>query len=111
MYDDSFRKRYGIAPIAISSTTTHGLTPPHIHNEIELLWIEKGSSQLKIANSTYNAKAGDLFFANPLEIHAVTPSADAPYSHRCICFDCDLIADRELASSLQKGNKGKKLWH
>lgn len=103
MYEDSFRKRYSIAPVAISSTTTHELTYPHIHNEIELLLIVEGTARIKIAHSLYDAKPGDMFVVNPLEIHSVEPCRDVPYVHRCICFDCSLIIDRKLAADLQTG--------
>ena len=88
VYDDSFRKRYGIAPVAISSTTTHNVTYPHIHNEIELLVIMQGTARIKIVHNDFEAKPGDVFVVNPLEIHSVEPYKDAPYFHQCICFDC-----------------------
>ncbi len=103
MYDDSFRKRYGIAPVAISSTTTHAATHPHIHNEIEILHIVSGTSEVQISNHCYFAKAGDLLFVNPLEVHGVIPKGEEPYCHRCICFDLSLIADKKVADNLQKG--------
>jgi len=103
MYNDSFRARYGNAPIAISSTEDHSPTELHIHSEIEMLYIAKGSSQVHISNETYAAKAGDLLFANPLEVHGITPCNRSDYCHLCICFDASLIADRKLSEKLQKG--------
>ncbi|MBQ8893526.1 MAG: helix-turn-helix transcriptional regulator [Clostridia bacterium] len=103
MYNDSFRAHYGNAPIAISSTENFTPTRPHIHNQVEMLYIVKGSSEIQISNNTFQAKAGDLFFVNPLEVHAVTVNTAAPYCHRCICFERSLIADKKLSDDLQKG--------
>lgn len=105
MYNDSFRKRYGTAPIAIYSTVDCLPTYPHIHNEIELLYIVKGSSKIKISDTCYNAKPGDLFVVNPMEVHSITMDSDTAYSHRCICFDCSMIVDKRLASALLDGSK------
>lgn len=102
MYDDSFKLRYSYAPIAISVSTSLENTPEHIHNEIEILFIENGCSDIKIGNSIYTAKAGDLLFVNPLEAHSVTVNSNL-YFHKCICFDTDLIADKSIKNALQSG--------
>ena len=44
MYDDSFKLRYNKAPIAINTNNSAVDTKPHIHNEIEIIYIEKTSS-------------------------------------------------------------------
>ena len=104
MYNDSFRLRYGNAPIAISSTDDFSPTEPHIHNEIEMLYIVKGESEVQISNQTFRAKGGDLLFVNPLEVHGITVFDTQPYCHLCICFDPSLIADGKVADNLQKGH-------
>lgn len=106
MYDDSFRKRYGVAPVAISQTIDCTQTPPHIHNEIEILYILKGSSKVKISDQSYDASQGDLFFVNPLEVHSVTIDTNEPYEHKCVCFDSSLIVDKQLSQELLGGHKG-----
>ena len=103
MYNDSFRARYGAAPIAISSTENFSPTAPHIHNEIEILLILEGTSEIQISNQLFSARAGDIFFVNPLEVHAITAHTEGPYRHRCVCFDPALIADKRIALALQKG--------
>lgn len=103
MYNDSFRKRYGNAPAAISSTENLSPTKAHIHSEVEILCIGNGTSEIQISNQCYTAKAGDLLFVNPLEVHAITPRGAQPYCHRCICFDPSLIADKKIGEHLQKG--------
>ena len=103
MYDDGFRLKYGYAPIAIGVRFSHTPTEEHFHNEIEMLLVEKGSSTVKIGNNTYNMGSGDLLFINPLERHSSTRNTECEYFHRCICFDTELIADKNLRSSIQKG--------
>lgn len=105
MYNDSFRMRYGAAPIAIYATNDCLPTKAHIHNEIELLYIVNGSSKIKISDMCYDANAGDLFVVNPMEVHAITPEASPEYCHQCICFDCSMIVDRQLSAALQDGSK------
>lgn len=103
MYNDSFKERYGNAQIAISSTEDFAPTRSHIHNAVEILYIEKGTSRIQISNTTFSAKAGDLFFVNPLEVHAVEVDTAQAYCHRCICFEPTLIVDKKLSDDLQKG--------
>jgi len=104
MYDDSFKQRYSYAPIAISETDTHIKTNPHIHNEIEVLCVMEGTSEIGIGRDTYQAKAGDVFFVNPMEIHSVIPDIDTSYRHKCFCFDTSLIVDSELGRKFLVGN-------
>ena len=99
MYDDIFKSKYGYAPIAI------GIYPEieeHFHCEFEMLLIEKGSCVLEIGNNKYYGKSGDLFFVNPLEKHSLTERTK-DYFHKCICFDTELIADKNLKYSLKNG--------
>ena len=105
MYNDSFKERYGKAPVAISETRDLTPTNPHIHNEIEILYILKGGSVVKISDKEFNAKAGDLFFINPLEVHSVTVKGENGYHHKCICFDSSLISDGKIRQDLLDGVK------
>ncbi len=103
MYNDGFKFRYGYAPIAVGVRFSYTPTEEHFHKEIEMLLVEKGSSTVKIGNNTYNMGSGDLLFINPLEKHSSTRNTECEYFHRCICFDTELIADKNLRSSIQKG--------
>lgn len=103
MYDDSFRSRYGTAPIAFHKTNSCSDTVPHIHNEIELLYIKKGKSKIKIGSTVLTAKTGDVFFINPLEVHSITVPENQEYLHYCICFDTNLIADNSIKEYLLNG--------
>ena len=103
MYNDSFKIRYTAAPVAVSET--HGIsdTLPHMHNEIEILHIEHGQSQIKVAGNTFCVSEGDLVFINPLEVHSITINNVTGYSHRCICFDTSLIADKDVQIEITNG--------
>ena len=103
MYDDSFKKRYRNAPIAIYENKTDADTNPHIHSEIELIYIEKGSALINAGEDELNVKKGDLIFINPLEVHSVMPYKNADYSHKCICFDTSLVVDAKLMDDLLSG--------
>ena len=105
MYDDSFRSRYGLAPIAISCTDGPFTTFLHIHNEIEVLCILSGNSTIQIAENRFKAKKGDVFFINPLEAHSVIVDKGEAYCHKCICFDSSLIVDNSLSKGLVLGEK------
>ena len=105
MYDDSFRARYNLAPVAISTNDTFGTTPNHIHREIEMLYIVSGSSKIFIADKVFTAHGGDLFFVNPMEVHSIVVNKKGgAYIHHCICFDTSIIADKGIAKSLTDGN-------
>ena len=109
-YDSSFRRRYGSAPVAVSTSAGNVPTYPHIHCEIEMLYILDGTSEVEIAQNLYRAEKGDVFFINPFEVHAVRGISGAAYRHRCICFDHTLIADRKLAADITDGTCAVNRW-
>lgn len=43
--------------------------PVHWHEEIEIIYIEEGSLQVKIGDKEYAGRAGDVFFVNTRELH------------------------------------------
>lgn len=103
MYDDSFKVRYRNVPIAIYENKTFADTNPHIHSEIELIYIEKGNALINVGEDELNVEKGDLIFINPLEVHSVRPYKTADYSHKCICFDSSLVVDANLKEELLSG--------
>lgn len=105
MYDDSFKLRYTVAPVAVSETNriTKGDTPPHLHSEIEILYIESGNAKVKIDKSEFSVKKGDIVFVNPLEVHSVSVENKEMYNHKCICFDSVLIADEKMRTDIKNG--------
>lgn len=105
MYDDSFKIRYTVAPVAVSQTDSvlKGETLPHLHKETEILYIEKGNAKVKIDSEEFFVKSGDIVFVNPLEMHSVEVENEKNYAHKCICFDVSLVADRKIRESMEKG--------
>lgn len=103
IYSDSFRPRWGDAPIAVGERFIFAPTEEHFDNAIKILLIENGSCTVKIGDDTYQARQGDLFFVNPFEKHSITRKPKEEYFHKCICFDTELIADKNLRESIRKG--------
>ena len=102
MLNDSFRIRYKAIPVATyEQKDSFSPTSIHNHNEIEILRIVSGSCTVRIANMEYCAKKGDIVFVNPLEIHGVSVNTDAPYHHKCMCFDTSLIMNSSLGENLR----------
>lgn len=103
MYNDSFKSRYGIAPLAISENDSHYDTMAHIHSEIELLCLDGGEADVTVCDRRYRLSEGEILIVNPLDVHSIRAERSGPYHQRCICFDLSLIADAALASRLLSG--------
>ena len=104
MYNDSFRIRYGIAPVAISENTEHYDTAPHIHGEIELLLVEAGRAEITVSDRSFKVTEGEMVIVNPMDVHSIRADRSLPYHQKCICFDTSLIADKSLAGELLSGD-------
>ena len=104
MYNDSFRKRYKSAPVAISENTEPYDTPAHIHREIELLFIKEGKAEITVSDRHYFVSEGDVVIVNPMDVHLIKADITKPYHQRCICFDSSLIADKNLREGLLSAN-------
>ena len=111
MYNDSFRKRYKSAPVAITENREHYDTSPHIHREVEMLYIKEGTAEITVSDRTYSVGAGELVIVNPMEVHSVRACRSASYHQRCICFDISLIADGELRESFIYGETKVNEYH
>ena len=104
MYNDSFRKRYKAAPVAITENTEHFDTSPHIHGEIEMLYIRSGNAEITVSDRRYEVSAGELVIVNPMDVHSIKADRSSPYHQRCICFDPSLIMDKRLREDLVSGD-------
>ncbi len=111
MYNDSFRKRYKTAPIAITENTTHFDTSPHIHREIEILYIVDGNAEITVSDRNYSVCAGEVVFVNSMDVHSVKADRSASYHQRCICFDSSLIVDKALREELISGESAITEFH
>ena len=101
MLNDSFKLRYKALPIATSRSVGFAATLPHNHSEFEIISIDVGHSEIRAGNEVISAKAGDVVFINPMEIHSVTTDKSSDYRHRCICLDTSIIGDVSLAEGLK----------
>lgn len=111
MLDDSFIIRYKDIPFAVSVNCNDKMSvEPHNHNEFEILYIKEGSSTVRINNEQYSARSGDIILINPLEIHSIAVDRSTRYCELCLCFDCSLITNDELAQSL-KAETARALHH
>ena len=104
MFKDSFKARYKTVPIAISDNKTCFPTNPHNHNEIEMLLICQGKTDVRINGQQLQAQTGDLIFVNPLEVHSLVPDRNIHYYHRCICFECGLVGNKTVEEAIISGS-------
>ena len=75
----------------------------HCHKEIELLAVSAGTARLFVNEEIYDLKAGDLVVVEPYTPHRYTIWADRDFKHCCMCFDPDLLHDKELNGRLLSG--------
>ena len=105
MYNDSFKERYNLAPIAISENNNGADTAAHIHAELELLYVTSGEWCVSVSDKSYTARVGDIIVVNPYEVHSVKRTSEMPATTLCICADPRLLADKSLAGELCSGDK------
>ena len=104
MFNDSFKARYKTVPIAISENKTCFPTRPHNHNEIEILLVCQGKTEIRINGECFHAQTGDLIFVNPLEVPSLVAEPSHTYHHRCICFDSVLIGNKAVEDAIRSGS-------
>lgn len=83
------------------------LVPLHWHEEIEVLYIERGKLSLTIGDSSYEGQAGDVFWVNPGEIHGMS-SDDNSLRYHAFVFPLrfasfQVRAGKELYLPLSEG--------
>ncbi len=103
MYNDSFNFRCKNGPLAIDIRYEPNYTNPHLHKEMEIIYVEKGSTEVKIGAHSFKASAGDIIIANPMEVHSLCADKSGEYIHYCICFDVILLSVKKLPGSLMTG--------
>lgn len=72
-------------PVWISMQKVLGKTP-HIHKELELVFVEKGSALAHADGFKANLQAGDLFVAFPNQIHYYEKSEAGKYCVLCLNY-------------------------
>ena len=102
MLDDSYKIRYKTVPLAVSyQICDNRPTDAHNHAEFEILLITDGRCKVTINDYHFFAEKGDMIFINPLEIHSIEVCNASDYSHICICFDTDLIGNKDISTQLK----------
>ena len=61
--------------------------PYHWHDELEFLYITKGSLTLRTENSSYALTEGHVYFINPGIVHEFSDTAKYPITMHS-CFPC-----------------------
>jgi len=103
-YDDSYKENQG-SGFAISQTAWCELTQPtihtdlHYHQDMELLFVENGTSVMQIGGESIRCEKGSFILVNPYEVHGGRTDSEA-FWHRCICFDLSLLGLPETAALL-----------
>ena len=58
---------------------------PHLHEELEFLYVVRGKAEIRCGNTIYHAKAGDIFVFNSNEIHSCLKTYSGYYTY-CLQF-------------------------
>ena len=62
----------------------------HWHDEIEIIYIKKGTLEVIIDDAHYHGKAGDIYFVNPRQIHMME-TEDLGVEYYTVLFNMNLI--------------------
>ena len=103
MYKDDYKKKYKTIPFAISKMhcdRTGGSVIAHQHREIELISVTEGTVDFYVDAVPCPLQKGDVLVIPPYAIHRATIPADAVTAYSCICFDAELLWDKELTAGL-----------
>lgn len=52
---------------------------PHLHKELELIYVRSGESKAVVNNNSYDLKSGDLFLVFPYQVHYYPESTPGEY--------------------------------
>ncbi len=75
----------------------------HLHREMEVLLMLKGTARLHIDRTVTEITVGDLVVIPPYTLHHYTIPATADCQHYCVCFDVGLLYNKNLAAALESG--------
>ncbi len=113
MLIENFQTKYTTIPIATFSRAYKRNTQPfdfgtlpHMHKEMELLLVLDGEAALQIGTITYTIQKGNIVVLAPYTLHRYTIFADRDFKHYCLCFDLDMLYDKQLKIALESGSIG-----
>ena len=49
---------------------------PHLHKELELIYVRRGASKAVVNNKSYDLTSGDIFLTFPYQVHYYPDSED-----------------------------------
>lgn len=109
MFDDHFKKRFGKIPFAIYLADYNPLPNGsevflHQHKEMELITVTEGFVSFFIHGEAFLLQKGDSLFIPPYALHRVSVPANTKVRYLCICFDLNLLYDKELREGLENGS-------
>ena len=104
MFADGFKTRYTTIPFAYSQLTGSEntfLLFTHHHRELEIIALYEGEADFYIGSTLHKLKKGDVLIIPPYCVHRAVAPAGTYYD--CICFNIDLLWDKEMKAWLEKG--------
>ena len=104
MFNDDFKVRYKSIPFAVYNFVSNNKSASvilHQHKEIEIITLKQGKADFYIANKHYVATAGDVIITLPYELHRIEIPEDTLTVYNCMCFDLNIINDKQLVSGLE----------
>ena len=115
MIIEQFSHKYTSIPFATTSRDHKSNTYKnnidtlfHIHKEMELLLVLSGNAKLFVDDKSFNIEQGDLILIPPYTVHRYTIFSNFSFKHYCMCFDLDLLYDKELKDKLENGTTTMK---
>lgn len=110
MYNDKFKMKYTTIPFATYAGVYKGEDIhqnidrlAHQHREIEILSVLKGKAKMHIESECFCVCEGDVVIIPPYFMHRATILEATDFMHYCLCFDLNLIYDKELGTGLENG--------
>lgn len=108
MLIENFQNKFTQIPVASfsrnyrkNSRACNFETLSHLHKEMEVLLMLEGEAQLHVDGAAISLRKGSLVIIAPYTLHRYTLLADCDFYHCCLCFDLDILYDKQLKSSLE----------
>lgn len=69
--------------------------PDHWHNDMEIIYIKKGSGIIRIDLISYHVSAGDIVLVCPGQLHSILQKADCTMEYENIIFQLEILITRQ----------------
>ena len=107
MFNDDFKARYKSIPFAIYKCVSNYKNASvilHQHKEIEIITLKQGKADFYIGDNHFTATKGDIIITLPYEPHRIEIPDNEYTVYNCMCFDLNIIADKQLVSGLENND-------